>query len=133
MKKNLYLTLLFCLSFLACQSDSSTEQNQVQATQPTQKIENTTSTTEVTTTNSTNTKTGTITKEKPKSTFNAGKANKLGLQFGKRYCKCMNDGGQSAKCEETILKSMKNMEKAIDPRIMKALQRAYDTGKANCK
>ena len=134
MKKTWCLLVLFALSFFACQSDSTTENTnqQIETTQPTQNIKNSIVSPKETSSTKNQINTTAPAKEKVKSTFNAGKANKLGTQFGKRYCKCMKDGGKTAKCEETILKSMNNMENAIDPRIFKALKRAYDSGKSNC-
>lgn len=71
--------------------------------------------------------------EKKKNTFNAGQANRLGMQYGKRYCKCMGDGGKKKDCEESATKGMQNMKKALDPRIYKALENAFEGGKSACK
>lgn len=69
----------------------------------------------------------------PRSNFNAGQANRLGMQYGKRYCKCINEGKTKQVCSESIVKGMANMKKALDSRIYKSLEKAYNGSKSVCE
>ena len=76
------------------------------------------------------------TPQKPnKSSFNAGKAFKLGQAYAKRYCACASKANSAATkkaCGETIEKNIENMKTSMDKRIVDACIKAYEGGKKNC-
>ena len=132
MRNIMYLSFCMLLLLFACASEESAStdasNNAIKATESTTVPAKANERSQQQPNKSNNNKAA----EKP-NTFNAGQANRLGAQYGKRYCKCIGDGGKKKACEESVIKGMQNMKKALDPRIYKALERAYEGGKSACK
>ncbi len=150
MKKiQLYCLGIMIMCALACASDASqsenngltkqVEQSSTAASQGNQNAavqKNTQEATSAPNTAASTAKNATganATSQPKKATFNAGRANKLGAQNGKKFCECKKKKAtERKKCQEDILKRKDVLEKSIDPRIFKYYQMSFEQEKAKC-